>query len=119
MGTTRGPVGERAYNYGVAPQALLALRFTNDDKTSLDLALREYFVSNVASGTSGGRDNIIRGEASFTWRFARLRALTFKLIGNRRDARFTSLGSTRQTQVTAGIFYTLLGQDRFGVVDWR
>ena len=41
------------------------------------MALREYFVSSVASGTSGGRDNIIRGEASFTWRFARLRALTF------------------------------------------
>jgi hypothetical protein len=119
VGTTRGPVGERAYNYGVAPQALLALRLTNDDKTSLDMALREYFVSNVASGTSGGRDNIIRAEASFTWRFARLRALTFRLIGNRRDARFTALGSTRQTQVTAGIFYTLLGQDRFGVVDWR
>jgi len=119
VGTTRGPVGERAYNYGVAPQALLALRFTNDDKTSLDMALREYFVSNVASGTSGGRDNILRGEASFTWRIARLRALTFKLVANRRDARFTALGASRQTQVTAGIFYTLLGQDRFGVVDWR
>ena len=119
VGTTRGPVGERAYNYGVAPQALLALRFTNDDKASLDLALREYFVSNVASGTSGGRDNIVRAEASFTWRFAKLRALTFKLVGNRRDARFSTPGTTRQTQVTAGIFYTLLGQDRFGVVDWR
>ena len=68
------------------------------------MALREYFVSSVASGTSGGRDNIVRGEASFTWRFARLLALTFRLIGNRRDARFTALGATRQTQVTAGLF---------------
>jgi hypothetical protein len=119
VGTTRRPAGERDYNYGVAPQALLALRLTNDDKSSLDLALREYFVSHIASGTSGGRDNIIRAEASFTWRFAKLRALTFKLVGNRRDARFPALGASRQTQVTAGVFYTLIGQDRFGVVDWR
>jgi hypothetical protein len=28
-------------------------------------------------------------------------------------------GTQRQTQVTVGIFYTLLGQDRFGTVDWR
>ena len=119
VGTTRGRTGDRDYNYGVAPQALLALRLTHDDKTSLDMALREYFVSDVASGTTGGRDNIIRAEASFTWRFAKLRALTLKLVGNRRDAHFTALGSTRQTQVTAGIFYTLLGQDRFGAVDWR
>ena len=115
----RGRVGERDYNYGVAPQALLALRLTHDDKLSLELAAREYFVSNVASGTSGGRDNIVRGEAALTWRFAKRRALTFKLVANRRDARFTALGTTRQTQVTAGLFYTLIGQDRFGVVDWR
>jgi hypothetical protein len=119
VGTTHGRVGERDYNYGVAPQALLALRLTDDDKLSLDLAAREYFVSDVGSGTSGGRDNIVRGEASLTWRLGKLRALTFRLVANRRDARFTALGSAHQTQVTAGLFYTLLGQDRFGLVDWR
>ena len=119
VGTTHGAVGERDYNYGVAPQALLALRLTDDDKASLDLTAREYLVSNVASGTSGGHDNIIRGEASLTWRIAKQRAITFKILGNRRDARFTPLGSSRQTQVTAGIFYTFLGQDHFGTVDWR
>ncbi|MGE5320167.1 MAG: DUF3943 domain-containing protein [Hyphomicrobiaceae bacterium] len=119
VGTTRGAVGERDYNYGVAPQALLALRLTNNDKFSIDLAAREYFVSDVASGTSGGHDNIIRGEASLTWRIARQRAITLKLLGNRRDARFPTLGLSRQTQVTAGIFYTILGQDQFGAIDWR
>ncbi len=119
VGTTRGAVGERDYNYGIAPQALLALRLTDDDKASLDFTAREYFVSNVGSGTNGGHDNIIRGDVSFTWRIAKQRAITFKVLGNRRDAKFTTLGSSRQTQVTAGIFYTFLGQDHFGTIDWR
>ena len=119
VGTTDGAVGARDYNYGVAPAALLALRLTDNDKYSIDLTAREYFVSDVASGTSGGHDNIIRGEASLSWRIAKRRAITFKLLGNRRDARFTPLGSSRQTQVTAGIFYSFIGQDRFGVIDWR
>jgi len=119
VGTTRGAVGERDYNYGVAPQALLALRLTQGDTASLEFAVREYFVSSVASGTSGGHDNIIRADASFTYRIAKQQAVTLRVMGNRRDARFTNPGTQRQSQVTVGIFYTLLGQDRFGVVDWR
>ena len=119
VGTTRGAVGERDYNYGVAPQALVALRLTYGSRASLDLAVREYFVSNVASGTTGGHDNIIRGDASFTYRIAKQRALTIRLLGNRRDAKFANPGTQRQTQVAVGIFYTVLGQDRFGAIDWR
>ena len=119
VGTTRGAVGERDYNYGVAPQATLALRFSYDDTFSVDLTGREYFVSGVASGTNGGRDNIVRGDAAFTYRIARQQAITVKVLGNRRDARFAGDGTQRQTQVAVGIFYTLLGQDRFGTVDWR
>ncbi len=119
-GAARGLVGEdRNYNYGLAPQALLALRFTQDDKMSLDLSLREYFVSNVASGTTGGHDNIVRGEASFTYRVARQHAVSLRVVGNRRDAAFTGAADQRQSQVNVGLFYTLVGADRFGVVDWR
>ena len=57
--------------------------------------------------------------SSFTWRIAKQRAITFKVLGNRRDAKLTTLGSSRGTQVTAGIFYTFLGQDHFGTIDWR
>jgi hypothetical protein len=119
VGTTRGAMTERDYNYGVAPQALLDLRLTHADTASIDLALREYFVSSVASGTNGGHDNILRADASFTYRIAKQHALTLKVVGNRRDARFANPGTQRQSQVTVGIFYTLLGQDRFGVIDWR
>ena len=38
---------------------------------------------------------------------------------NRRDAEFPNIGDPQQTQVTVGLFYTLLGRDRFGTVDWR
>lgn len=116
---TRGAGGDRDYNYGLAPQALVALRLTHSDKASIDLTGREYFVSDVASDTSGGHDNILLGNASRTYRIARQQAITIKITGSRRDARFVDPAAQRQTQVTVGIFYTLLGQDRFGTVDWR
>ena len=119
VGTTRGAVGDRDYNYGVAPQALLAVRLTHGDTASIDLTAREYFVSSVGSGTNGGRDNIIRADASFTYRIAKQQAVTLRVLGNRRDSTFANPGTQRQTQLTVGIFYTLLGQDRFGAVDWR
>jgi hypothetical protein len=119
VGTTRSLASDLDYNYGVAPQALIALRLTHADKASLDLTAREYFVTDVASGASGGHDNILRGDASFTYRIAKQQALTVKVLGNLREARFANPATQRQTQVTVGIFYTLLGQDRFGTVDWR
>jgi len=119
VGTTRGAVGERDYNYGVAPQALLSLRLTEGDKASLDLTAREYFVSSVGSSANGGHDNIVRADASFTYRITKLHAVTLRVLGNRRDTTYTSAGVQRQSQVTVGVFYTLLGQDRFGAVDWR
>jgi hypothetical protein len=119
VGTTHGTASDRDYNYGVAPQALLALRLTDADKVAYDLTLREYFVSRVASGTSGGRDNIARVDASVTWRLSKQQAVSIRLLGNQREARFAGPGTQRQTQASIGIFYTLLGQDRFGSVDWR
>ena len=98
---------------------MISLRLTHDDTVSFELTAREYFVSNVASGTTGGHDNIIRGDAALTLRLAKQQAVTFKIDGNRRDAAFTGTGSQRQTSVAIGVFYTLLGQDRFGTVDWR
>jgi hypothetical protein len=119
VGTRRGPVGERDYNYGVAPRAVLAVRLSHGEKASLDLTAREYFVSKVGSGTSGGRDNIIRADASLTYRVAKRNAVTLRVVGTRRDASFDGGPTTRQSQVTVGLFYTLLGQDLFGVDDWR
>ena len=38
---------------------------------------------------------------------------------NRRDAQYPVIGDRTQTRPTFGIFYTLLGHDRFGAYDWR
>jgi hypothetical protein len=119
VGTTRPNASAIEYHYGLAPQALFALRMVFGDRASLDLTAREYFVSNVAAADRGGRDNIVRVDASYTVRIKPWHALTIKYLGNRRDANFPDLGSRTQGRGTIGIFYTWLGQDGFGNVDWR
>ena len=51
VGTAHGTAStDRDYNYGVTPQALLALRLTHSDKAALDVTGREYFVSKRRFG---------------------------------------------------------------------
>ena len=90
------------------------------DRASLDLTGREYFVSRVASSRNGGHDNIVRADLTFTMRIRGQHAIAIKYLWNRRDATFNStLGDQSQTHATLGIYYTLLGHERFGAVDWR
>jgi hypothetical protein len=110
---------DRDYHYGVAPQALLALRFIFGDRSSLDVTGREYFVSDVAANARKGHDNIARADIAYTWRIKDQHAVTVKYLGNRRDARYPDIGDRSQKRGTFGIFYTLLGHDRFGTVDWK
>jgi uncharacterized lipoprotein YddW (UPF0748 family) len=46
-------------------------------------------------------------------------AFAVKYMWNRRDAQYPVIGDRTQTRATLGIFYTLLGHDRFGAYDWR
>jgi hypothetical protein len=118
VGTVSG-AGDRDYHYGVAPQALLALRVIFGDRSSLDLTGREYFVSRVGGIGRGGHDNIARADVSYTWRIHKQHAVTVKYLWNRREATFPDLASRSQTRGTVGVFYTLLGHDHFGKVDWQ
>ncbi|MDB5859581.1 MAG: hypothetical protein JWQ76_3270 [Ramlibacter sp.] len=111
------PSVDRDYHYGVAPQALLAARAIFRDRSSLDLTLREYFVSDV--GNRGGHDNIARADIAYTWRVKDQHAITVKYLWNRRDANYPDIGNRGQSRGTFGIFYTLLGHDHFGAVDWK
>jgi hypothetical protein len=106
------------YHYGVAPQALLALRLIYKDRVSLDVTGREYLVSKVAGASNGGHDNIARADISLTFRVYKQHAVAIKYQWSRRDATFPTLGDLTQARGTLGIYYTLLGQDRFGTVDW-
>ncbi|MBI2768584.1 MAG: DUF3943 domain-containing protein [Burkholderiales bacterium] len=108
---------DQDYHYGVAPQALVSPRFIFGDRSSLDITGREYFVSRVAASARGGHDNIARADIAYTWRIKDQHAVTIKYLWNRRDATYPDLGDRRQTRGTVGIFYTLLGHDRFGTVD--
>jgi hypothetical protein len=119
VGSAYHSTSDRDYNYGVTPNALLALRLTHGDQFAFDATGREYFVSKVASGTSGGHDNIVRLDASLTWRLHRQHAVSIRYIGNRRDASVPGAPGIEQVRNTIGIYYTLLGQDHFGGVDWR
>ncbi|HEV7912748.1 MAG TPA: DUF3943 domain-containing protein, partial [Albitalea sp.] len=117
VSTIRG-VDERDYRYGVAPQAMLALRWIYGDRTSLDVAAREYYVSR-AGGNRAGHDNIVRTDASVTWRVHGQHGVAVKYLFNRRDASNPDLGRRTQSRGTLGLYYVLLGQERFGAVDWR
>ena len=120
VGTIRG-TRDQDYHYGIAPQALLALRLIFGDRASLDFTGREYYVSRVAADSAGrgGHDNIARAETSFTWRLHKQHAVAVKYMWTRRDATYPVLGDREQTRATIGVFYTLLGHDRFGAYDWR
>lgn len=102
------------YHYGVAPQALAAARLIFSDRAALDLSAREYYVSGVA-GTSG-HDNIFRLDAALAVRLHEQRAITLRYLLSRRDAFFPETGIRRQMRGTLGLFYTMLGHDRFGGV---
>jgi len=118
VSTIRGISNERDNKYGVAPQTLLALRLIVGDRASLDMTAREYFVSDVSAG-GGGHDNVIRGDASITWRIHRQNAVSVRYQLSRRDSNSPDLGKRTQKRGTVGIFYTLLGRDRFGTGDWK
>ena len=109
---------DRDYHYGVAPQGLLAFRMIYENKLSLDLTGREYFVSRVAAAARGGHENIARLDASLTMRIKGPHAVSIRYLGNRRDVSFPDTGNRKQTRATIGIFYTLLGHDQFGAVEW-
>lgn len=110
---------DRDYRYGVAPQALAAARVIFGDRSSFDLTARQYFVSDVAANARKGSDSITRADIAYTWRVKDQHAFTVKYLWNRRDARYPDVGDRGQKRGTFGVFYTLLGQDRFGTVDWK
>jgi hypothetical protein len=117
-GTIHG-AGERDYHNGLSPQGMVASRLIFADHAALDLELRDYYISGVASSESDGAENIIRAVATLTVRVYNLHGLTLRYTLSRRDAYYGNLPDTRQTLGAVSIGYTYLGQTRFGAVDWR
>ncbi len=118
VGATRATGSQIDYHYGWAPQALAALRMIFGRQASLDLTAREYFVTDIAAPNRGGHDKIVRVDASFTMRVKGRHAVTVKYLGNRRDASYPGAPSIAQSRGTVGLFYTYMGEDGFGHVNW-
>ncbi|MFP5405939.1 MAG: DUF3943 domain-containing protein, partial [Gammaproteobacteria bacterium] len=119
VSTIGGAENERANNYGVAPQALLALRLIVGDRASLETSVRGYNVSGVSGSSRDGRDDVMRADAALTWRIHRRHAVTLRYQLLRRDFELAGTGGRTQTRATVGIFYTLLGLEGFGAGNWH
>lgn len=111
--------GQRDYHYGVTPQGLLALRLILGDRVSIDAAGRDYYVSRVGATESTGSEDIARADIALTVRIYNLHGITLRYAHSRRDGRYAALPTSHQTIGTVSLGYTLLGQTRFGAVDWR
>jgi hypothetical protein len=117
-GTIRG-VGERDYHYGLTPQALLAGRLVFGNRATLDMALRDYYVSKVASTEARGYENVARADATFTYRIHRDQAISLKYVWSHRNAHYPDLGQRTQSRATISLFYSILLGSRMGAVEWR
>ncbi len=118
VGTLHGGANGE-YHYGAAPQAMLAMRLIFGNRVALDVAAREYFVSNVGSDSGGGRDNIARADVSLTMRIKKQHSIAIKYLWNRRDATYSFLGDGTQERSIIGIYYSYDGDSNFGAIDWR
>lgn len=108
------------FHYGVAPHARASLRLVLGDVAAVDVSGREWYVSRVAAAQRGGHENIARLEAALTVRVHKRHAVSVRYLGNFRDARYPDVaGPVNQRRETIGLFYTMLGHDRFGAVSWR
>ena len=116
--TLHGVANDRDYHYGMAPRLGLALRLIAGERASADLSAQTYLLGRVAN-RSAGHDDISRADAAFTWRIQAHHAIGVKYVWSHRSANYPVIGDRTQTLGMVGVYYTLLGLDGFGAVDWR
>jgi hypothetical protein len=117
-GTIHGS-GQRDYHYGLTPQSLLALRLILGDRATFEVTGRQFYVSGVASTESRGSENIFRADASLTLRVYGRHAFAIGYVATHRNAHYPDLPDTHQSVGTLSVYYTLLGDTKFGLRDWR
>jgi uncharacterized protein DUF3943 len=119
--TAPGPLGEgqRNYHYGVAPEAVLATRLIWGDRAALDATARVYYISRFGATESTGSETINRVDLALTVRVHNLHAITIRYAESSRQGRYAQRPDSHQRVTTFSIGYTLLGDPRFGTVDWR
>ncbi len=113
--------GERDYHYGATPQALFALRLIFGESANLDLMMRSYYVSDLASTETSGSERIFRGDLAFTVRVQGPHAIALKYAYSQRDARYADIPPTHQSVASVSLSYAYIfggakGVNNFGAV---
>ena len=76
-------------------------------------------MSGVGGDDPGGTEAIERLNMGFTVRVYGRHALGIQYIASIRDAHYPDWANSHQTIGTVSLVYTLLGDTRFGAVEWR
>ena len=111
-------VDSTEYHYGMAPRGAGNLRLIMGERASLDVGARIVSLGRIAN-RQAGRDDVSRIESAFTWRLFGPHAIGVSYVWSHRSAAFPSSVEERQTLGQVGIYYTLLGRQDFGAVEWR
>lgn len=90
----------------------------NGDRAAVDVSARLVSLGKITN-RSAGRDEISRIDTAFTWRIQGQHAIGVNYVWSHRSASYQGADNSRQTLGRVGIYYTLVGQQRFGAVDWR
>jgi len=106
------------YHYGMAPRAAMNLRLIEGDRLSLDVGARIVSLGRIANRRAG-RDDVSRVESALTWRVTGPHAIGVNYVWSHRSAAFPGGSEQRQTLGQFGVYYTLLGRQDFGAVEWR
>ncbi len=116
-----GKVGDRDYDYGLAPQGLLRLRLILGDRLMFDLTGRSFYLDGIMKrGREGGRDvNRHNLDAGVTLRLKGRHGLSVHYTVSTRDVRLPDGPEIDKRRRTVKVFYTFLGGGSFGAVDWR
>jgi hypothetical protein len=110
---------DREYHYGVSPQGLLALRVIFGHAVVLDMTGRGYYLGSLAAGGREDSETILRGKIALTVRVFGNHGIGIQYVESSRDARFADLPDTEQSIAAVSLFYTYIGDTKFGAVEWR
>ena len=118
VSSTVRDVDSSEYHYGTAPRIAATMRLVDGDRAALDVSGRYLALGRIAQ-KNAGRDSVSRLEAALTWRLVGHHAIGVQYAWSHRSATYNSGAERKQTFGQIGIFYTLLGQQDFGAVEWR
>jgi hypothetical protein len=110
---------DRDYHFGVTGRAVLGLRLILDDVAMLDTTGRGYYISSLGGSEPNGIEAISHLETGLFFRIYGHHALGIQYQMFFRNARYSDRGNVHQSQGTLSLVYALLGDTRFGAVEWR